>query len=250
MSPSRPVEAFGPEHADVYECMYRARGKDWEAEAEDVARRVRSAAPGSSSLLDVGCGAGAHLEVLSGLFDHTEGLEPAEAMRDRARRRLPSVPVHAGDMRDFDLGRLFDAVTCLFTSVNYVRSVAELRDAVRRMAAHLVPGGVLIVEPWWFPERFLDGHVAGDLVRRDGRTIARVSHSTRAGRATRLEAHWVVAEASGVRAFTETEYLMMFTEGEYREAFTSAGCEVDFHEGWLTGRGLFVGVRGQGRVRT
>ncbi|OOC57012.1 MULTISPECIES: class I SAM-dependent methyltransferase [Nocardiopsis] len=243
MPPSPAVEAFGPEHADVYERVYRARGKDWKAEARDVARRIRSVLPGASSLLDVGCGTGAHLEVLSGLFDRVEGLEISLTMRERSRRRLPSVPVHSGDMRNFGLGRSFDAVTCLFTSVNYVGGVPELRDAVRRMADHLVPGGVLVVEPWWFPERFLEGHVAGDLVREGDQTIARVSHSRREGRATRLEVHWTVAGPSGVSGFTEVEHLMMFTEAEYRAAFDLAGCDVDFHGTWLTGRGLFVGVR-------
>jgi SAM-dependent methyltransferase len=243
MFASPEVEAFGPEHADVYERVYRARGKDWEAEAWDVARRVRCVSPGASALLDVGCGTGAHLQVLAAQFDRVEGLEIAPTMREYASGRLPSVPIHAGDMRDFALGRSFDVVTCLFTSVNYVGDVSELHGAVRRMADHLVVGGVLVVEPWWFPEHFLEGHVAGDLVREGGQTIARVSHSRKEGRATRLEAHWTIADSSGVSAFTEVEHLMMFTESEYRSAFAQAGCDVDFHEEWLTGRGLFVGVR-------
>ncbi|OLT29949.1 SAM-dependent methyltransferase [Nocardiopsis sp. CNR-923] len=237
------VETFGPEHADVYETMYRARGKSWEAEAADVVRRIRELSPGASSLLDVGCGTGAHLAVFAEDVERAEGLEFSAAMRERARRRLPSVPVHDGDMRGFRLGRAFDAVTCLFTAVNYVDGVAGLDAAVRSMADHLEPGGVLVLEPWWFPERFIDGHVGGDVVTEGGLTIARVSHSTLAGRATRLEAHWVVADASGIRRFTEVEFLMLFDEAEYRAAFDAAGCDVEYHPGWLTGRGLFVGVR-------
>lgn len=243
MSGSVAVETFGSEHADVYEATYRARGKDWEVEADDVVRLLRERSPSAASLLDVACGTGAHLAAFATRLEHVEGLEIASAMRDRAARRLPSVELHAGDMRDFRIGRQFDAVTCLFTSVNYVREVSEMRAAIRRMAAHLVPGGVLFVEPWWFPEKFLDGYVGGDLVREEGRTIARVSHSTLAGRATRLEVRWVIGDSTGIREFTEVEHLMLFAEDEYRAAFEEAGCDVEFHEGWLTGRGLFTGIR-------
>jgi len=164
-------------------------------------------------------------------------------MRDRTRRRLPKVTVHDGDMRGFDLGRRFDAVTCLFTVIAYAGTVEEMRAAVRSMAAHLVPGGVLVVEPWWFPEQFIEGYVGGDLVRTDGLTIARVSHSTRHGRATHLKVRWVVGDATGIHDFTLTEIMSLFTREEYMAAFTDAGCSVDYQEGWLTGRGLFMGTQ-------
>ena len=37
-----------------------------------------------------------------------------------ARHRLPGVPLHLADMRDFDLPERFDAVTCLFSSIGYL----------------------------------------------------------------------------------------------------------------------------------
>ena len=205
--------AFGPEHAEVYELTYRNRGKDWAHEAEDVTRLIRSRLPGAASRLDVACGTGAHLARFRTAFEHVEGLELAPAMRQRASRRLPAVTIHAGDMRRFDLGRTFDAVTCLFTAIVYAGTVAELRRAIGSMAGHLVPGGVLVVEPWWFPERFIDGYVAGDVVREDGLTVARISHSTRQGLATRMEVRWLVADSAGIRTFTEVEVLSARTLG-------------------------------------
>jgi len=235
--------AFGAQHAEVYELTYRARGKDWASEAADVTRRIRARRPGANSLLDVACGTGAHLATFQSLFEHVEGLELAPAMRDRAVRRLPTVRIHPGDMRDFELGRRFDAVTCLFTSIAYLPTVAEMRAAIASMARHLVPGGVLVMEPWWFPETFIDGYVGGDLVRDNGRTVARVSHSTKQGRATRMEVRWVVGEPTGIREFTEFEVMTLFSRDEFEAAFTDAGCEVTYQDGWLTGRGLFTAVR-------
>jgi SAM-dependent methyltransferase len=234
---------YTADFADVYEPLYRHRGKDWDREAEQVVDLIRQRRPSAATLLDVACGTGTHLATFQRLVDHVEGLEIAEAMRDTAQRRLSGVPVHAGDMRDFALGTRFDAVTCLFNSIAYVTDLAEMRAAVACMAAHLVPGGVLIIEPWWFPERFLDGHLACDAGEVEGRAIARVSRSTRHGRRSRLEARFMIAAAEGIKEFTHVHNLMLFTETEYLGALADAHITAEFHEGGLTGRGLFIGVR-------
>lgn len=239
--------AFGTAHAEVYELTYRHRGKSWEDEARDVTALVRSHRRHASSLLDVACGTGAHLAEFARHFAHTEGVEIAPAMRQRAVERVAaSTAVHAGDMRTFRLGRRFDAVTCLFTSAAFLPTPADLTTAIRRMAEHLVPGGVLVVEPWYFPETFLDGYLGGDLVRMPDRVVSRVSHSVRRADATHLHVEWTVADASGISRFTELEVMSLFTREQYLAAFDAAGCDARYRSGWLTGRGLFVAVRRTG----
>ncbi|AZK96230.1 MULTISPECIES: class I SAM-dependent methyltransferase [Streptomyces] len=234
---------YGQELAEVYEIFYRSRGKDWPAEAAYVTELVRTRCPEADSLLDVACGTGAHLETFEALFKHTEGLEIADPMRELAHQRLPDVTVHPGDMRAFDLGRTFDAVVCMFCAIGYLGTVSDMRDAVRSMAGHLRPGGVLVIEPWWFPEDHVEGYVAGDLGRENGRTVARISHSTLQGRATRMEVRFLVGDRDGIKEFTEVDVLTLFTKDEYLAAFTDAGCTVEYLPGDPTGRGLFVGVR-------
>jgi SAM-dependent methyltransferase len=234
---------FGLEHADVYEVIYRSRGKDWGAEAIDVASRIRRLHPGAESLLDVACGTGAHLETFQTLFGHVEGLELAPAMRQRAECRLPDLTIHDDDMRSFALGRRFGAVTCLCTAVGYLATVDELRVAVSRMADHLVLGGVLVVEPWWLPEKFIDHYVGSDLVKDGDRVLARVSHTEKRGNVAHMEIRWLVGESTGLRSFTITESFTLFTRADYRTAFEDARCEMSYEDPWLTGRGLFVGVR-------
>ena len=238
-----PQPMFGPDHADVYEVTYRSRGKDWAAEARDITERVRALRPDAGSLLDVACGTGAHLDTFRTYFGHVEGVEVAPAMRERAELRLPDVRIHDDDMRFFDLGRSFDVVTCLCTAVGYLDTVDEMRDAIRCMADHLTPGGVLVIEPWWLPEQFIEGYVGSDLVHDGERTLARVSHTRRHDRAAHMEVRWLVGDPTGLRSFTITEVFALFTKDEYFAAFEDAGCAVDYHPGWLTGRGIFVGVR-------
>ncbi|NDU71400.1 methyltransferase domain-containing protein [Actinomadura sp. DSM 109109] len=246
MQASERAAPFGPEHAEVYELTYRHRGKDWGAEAAEVTRRIRERRPRARSLLDVACGTGAHLAAFRSDFDHVEGLELSDAMRERAARRLPGVAVHGGDMRGFALGRAFDAVTCLYTAIAYLPTVAAMRAAVAAMAGHLLPGGVLVVEPWWPPERFIEGFVGGDLVRDGDTVVARVSHSTRQGRAARMDVRWTVGRPAGLREFRTVETFTMFTADEFRAAFADSGCDLEHEEAGLNGYGLFVGVRRAG----
>lgn len=238
--------AYGPQFAHAYDLTYRLRGKDYAAEAAHIARVVRDRRPGAVALLDVACGTGEHLAHLRASFPTVAGLDGSPAMLDVARAKLPGVALRRGDMRDFDLGRRFDAVTCLFSAIGYLASAAELRAAAAAMARHLVPGGVLVVEPLWRPDQFLDGHVSAQVLEHDGQTLSRVSHSTRTGRTARMEIHYLVADRTGVRHFAETHLNTLFTHEEYLDAVTDAGCAAEFLPDGPAGRGLLVGIRKNG----
>ena len=83
-------------------------------------RRSSRARP-ARALLDVACGTGKHLERLA--QDHSvEGMDLDAALLELALRRLPGVPLHQADMTSFELGRRFDAVVCLFSSIGYVKT--------------------------------------------------------------------------------------------------------------------------------
>lgn len=231
------------ELADVYEDVYRGRGKDYGTEAGRVIDQVRAHNPGARSLLDVACGTGSHLKYFAKAFSHVEGLDLSADMLGIARSNLPGVPLHQGDMREFRLDREFDVITCLFSSISYLTTAGELKQALRGFAGHVPMGGVIALEPWWFPETFTPGHVGGDVVTVPGRKIARMSHSSLAGRASRVEVRYVVASAeTGIRDFTEVHLLTLFDRAEYEAAFTEAGCSVRYiaNHG---GPGLFIGVR-------
>ncbi|GAA2780357.1 class I SAM-dependent DNA methyltransferase [Crossiella cryophila] len=234
---------YDTELADVYDAIYRGRGKDYPAEAAQVHELITDRKADATDLLDVASGTGAHFGPFTELFEHVEGLELSEAMVRISGDRHPAVTVHQGDMREFDLGRTFHAVTCMFSSIGYMSDQADLDRALAAFAKHLEPGGVIVIEPWWTPEKFLPGYVGGDVVKVDGRTIARVSHSRREGDHTHMDVHYTVADAeNGIRHFTDTHVITLFTREQYETAFERAGCAVDYVEGGPSGRGLFVGV--------
>ncbi|WP_411153194.1 class I SAM-dependent DNA methyltransferase [Streptomyces sp. A30] len=238
--------------ADVYHDFYRGRGKDYRAEAAVVRELVEqraAVAPAAGSLLDVACGTGSHLAELSAFFAEGAGVDLFARMLAVAARTNPGVPLTEGDMRDFWLGRTFSVVTCMFSSIGYLESTGDLDVAVANLAGHLAPGGVLVVEPWWFPEDFLPGWVGADVVEVGGRSIARFSHTVRAGRTSRMEVHYTVAASdTGVEHFTDTHVMTLFARAECEEAFRRAGLEPEYLRHELYGPRLFVATRPGGAV--
>lgn len=234
---------FESDVAEIWDAVYAGRGRDYASEARWVEEQVRVRYPAATTLLDVACGTGEHLRHLMPLFERVEGVELSEDMIEWGRPRSPDLPLHQGDMRDFDLGRQFSAVICLFSSVGHMITGHDLDLAVQRLAAHTERGGVVIVEPWWFPDEFIEGYVVGDVVRSDGRVLARVSHSTKVGDATRIQAHFVVADPhSGLRHFTEDFPLTLFPRDRYEEAFERAGLSCFYTPDSPAGPGAFIGT--------
>lgn len=237
-----PEGMYGAQLAQVYELIHRGRGKDYDEEAALVAQQVRQLLPGASSLLDVACGTGAHLGAFARLFTRVEGLELSEAMLVAARAGRRDIHIREGDMRTFRTGRSYDVVTCMFGSIGYLVTTDELDAALRRFTAHLNPGGVVAIDPWWFPETYIDGYVSGSVVECDGSTVARVSLSHREANASRMIVHYVVARPGvGVSHFVENHRISLFSRAQYETAFRTAGLSVRYVPGVLSGRGLFVG---------
>jgi SAM-dependent methyltransferase len=222
--------------------FFAARGKDYVAEAGRVRDLIRTRRPDARSLLDVACGTGGHLEVLRHDFD-AEGVDLSDDMLALARQKLGPLPLHRGDMRTFDLGRRFDAVTCLFSSIGYLVGSSDLHQGVVNMASHLAPGGVLVVEPWLHPEQWRDGNLDASAAKSADLATARVVASTRSGRVATLDMQWLFASAAGVESVHERHETGLFTVAEYEEAFRAADLGVEHDEIGLIGRGLFIGVK-------
>jgi SAM-dependent methyltransferase len=193
-------------------------------------------------MLDVACGTGKHLELLRDRYD-VEGMDLDAGMLAIARERLPGVELHRGDFRSFDLGRRFDVVTCLFSSIAYAGDSGELRQAVAAMAAHMEPGGLLVVEPFFTPEQFVPDHVHLLCVEESELKVARMARAdVRDGRAL-FEFHYLVGQPGGVEYLIEPHVVSLFRHEDYLEAFRDAGLDVEHDPEGLMGRGLYFGTR-------
>src|SRR6185436_8309724 len=186
---------------------------DYPREAAELDRLIQERRPGARTLLDIACGTGAHLEHLTGY--EVEGLDLDPEMLGVARERLPNVPLHEGDMADFELRKRFDAVVSMFSSIGYVKTEERLRDAIASMARHLEPGGVLVVEPWLSPDVWGKPHVGAVFVDEPELKIARLNVPETEGTVSIVDFQYLVGTLNGVEHFSEHHELGLFTVDEY-----------------------------------
>jgi ubiquinone/menaquinone biosynthesis C-methylase UbiE len=226
--------------AKIYDALYSF--KNYEAEAKRLHEIIREkkTSPGNA-LLDVACGTGTHLSFLHKHYA-VEGIDLTPEMLEVARARHPQTVFHYGDMRTFDLGRRFDVVTCLFSSIGYMKSPSDLRKAVINMARHLQPGGVLIIEPWLTEETWKPGGVHALYVDKPDFKIARLDVPTSKGRMSLFTWHMLIGNPEGVEYLTQKHELFLFSNAEYIEAINAAGLDVSYDEKGLMNRGLFIGT--------
>lgn len=229
--------------AHLYDAIYS--WKDYAAEGERLQALIQERVPGARTLLDVACGTGMHLAQL-GRWYEGEGVDLDPALLAIARERLPGVPLHEADMTTLDLGREFDVVTCLFSSIAYTVTEARLREAAASLARHVAPGGLLVIEPWILPEQWKPHHVGAVFVDEPELKVARInSHGGEpAGDVLAIDFEYLVGTPAEVERFTERHEVGMFRKEQYLDAVRNAGLEPEWQDEGLMGRGLLLGTRG------
>lgn len=229
--------------AKFYNAIYASMGKDHVAEAEKVHQIIQQhkRTPGNT-LLEAACGTGLHAVVLQKYYQ-VEGLDLDAEMLAVARQNYPDIPFHQADMADFNLDKRFDVITCLFSSIGYVKTKARLEQAVQTMARYLLPGGLLIVEPWFTPGQWTTGRVSALFVDQPDLKICRMNISEAEGNLSFFTFHYLVATPQGVEHFTERHELGLFTHEEYLNAFQKARLEIIHDPEGLDGRGLYIGLK-------
>jgi SAM-dependent methyltransferase len=157
-----PFRAF----AEYYDLLYR--DKDYAAEALYVQTLIERYRPGTSTVLDLGCGTGLHALELAGLGYVVHGVDRSAEMLALAERHRAARPVAQqqrlgfsyGDVRSLRLDRSFDAVVALFHVMSYQTADDDLADALATARAHLDPGGLFVFDFWHGPAVLKHGPVA------------------------------------------------------------------------------------------
>jgi SAM-dependent methyltransferase len=226
--------------AAYYDALYGF--KDYRSACSSLRDLIRELHPGANSLLDVACGTGTHLQYLKDDFA-VEGLDLNGDLLAVARVRCPGIPFHEGDMTTFDLSRQFDVVVCLFSSIGYVKSVDNLHKAVRSMAKHVSPGGMLLIEPWIHREKYWENKLTANFVDEPDLKIAWMYKSEREGNHSVFNISYLVGSPEGVSAFDEQHVMGLWTDSEYRDAMQGAGIEPTYDEQGFFGRGMYYGLK-------
>lgn len=229
--------------AEFYDILYG--DKDYAAEADLLTKLIHEHRPGATTLLDVGCGSGAHARCLIDAGFRVDGVDIEPAFVEIASAKCPEGTFHVGDMRTLDLPDRYDVVLCLFSAIGYVRDEEGLRGTIERLASHLEPKGALLVDPWFEPGQLTHGHISTIVGEGNDLTVCRMSRTLIEGNVSRLEFEYLIGTAEeGVERRSEVHELGLFTQGQVEGAFRAAGLTVERREGALRRRGVYVGVGG------
>lgn len=225
---------------EYYDALYSF--KDYLAESKLLKHEILERVPKAKTLLDVACGSGKHLEQFR-TWINAEGIDFDPSQVRNARQRLQDIPVHQGDMRDFNLGKTFDVVTCLFSAIGYMNNPKDLDTAVSNMARHLNPGGLLLVEPWLTPDRYQAGGVYSLNVDEPNLKITRMNITELVEGRTVMKMHYMVGTPQGISTFEEVLDFGLYGPEQYVTAVKKAGLEGMWQDGGPTGRGLVIGIK-------
>jgi ubiquinone/menaquinone biosynthesis C-methylase UbiE len=229
------------ESAFIYDKIYA--WKDYKSESETLHNLIwkNKRSPGNN-LLDVACGTGQQLQFLKEFYQ-VEGLDYSAEMLKTARQKFPEITFYEADMSDFNLKKTFDAITCLFSSIGYLKTLDKVENALACMGRHLKKGGALIIEPWFTPDEWHPNTVHSLFIDEPDLKIARINTSFKEGNISIFDLHHLVGTPEGTRHFVEHHELGLFEIEELLELFHKTGFDVKYDPKGLENRGLYIAIK-------
>ena len=144
------------------------------------------------------------------------------------------------DMSAFDLGRKYDVVMTLFSSIGYLKTPENITRAIVCFRNHLEPGGIVIIEPWFTPDTWNEGTVVLRTFEDDTLKVSRMGHGVREGNLSVLTFHYLIGTSEGVAYEKEKHELGLLTVEQMKECFAAAGLAVNYYPTGPSGMGLYT----------
>ena len=200
---------------------------DYADEAAFVRRVVDDVAIGDArTLLELGSGGGNNASHLKARF-HCTLTDLSPEMLALSRTLNPECEHLEGDMRSLRLGRTFDVVF-IHDAISYLTTEADLRAAVETAAAHVRPGGVVILTPDATTEIFEPQTDHGGHDGEDGRSL-RYLEWTHAPTGTTYDVDYlIIARGPGdeVRVVHDRHVLGVFPRATWERLVSEAELEL------------------------
>jgi len=221
-----------------YDALYSF--KDYQEESGKIINLIKKEHPGAKTILDIACGTAEHDRYLAKKY-HVDGLDIHSEFVELSSQKNPAGRYFLADMRDFSLGKTYDVVLCLFSSIGYVKTLRNVVKTLRCFRNHLNQGGIIVVEPWFTPKNWItDMPIHMLTADTPDFKVCRMNISQRKGSLSILIFHYLVGMDREIVYFTERHELGLFTVDQMTNAFQEAGLQVSYGPEGLTGRGLYV----------
>ena len=241
----KPVQDLQYEQLAKYYDMVR-KPNDYKSQAKTLKGLISKYKVSSGkALLDVGCGTGGHLKHLVSDFDCT-GLDLHEGMLRIARENISGVRFSRASMIDFRLGRKFDIILCMYSTICLVRTYRNLERTIRNFSNHLRKGGIVILES----DSFSDSgsplpHMNLVTAESSDTKIAKLEYYQRRGNVLVEREDYLVAErGKGIKHYADLQYAGMFGLRETMQVMLRTGLEPIFLKRALRRDvGLLIGTK-------
>jgi SAM-dependent methyltransferase len=142
---------------EIFGKFYDAVMGDESESAKFLSELLRVAKPDAKKVLELGCGTGSILKHLQHRYD-VSGLDLSRTMLSIARKKVPRAKLWCQDMVGFEVAERFDAILCVFDSINHVRRFSDWKRVFASARRHLSPGGCFIFDI--NTQRKLERHIA------------------------------------------------------------------------------------------
>lgn len=224
---------------EIYDLIYST--KDYKSEAEKLTSVLRSRFSDTKEILDVACGTGEHHRYLIDQFQ-IEGFDLNEEFIQIAQSKNPKATYSVADMIDFEFNKKYDAVVCLFSSIGYVKTVANLKRAISCFKKHLKNTGVIVIEPWISPSKWISGRTNMQTYSSPEVKVCRMNTSSVEDHISILDFEYLVGDADGIHHYKEKHKLGLFDHNTMKEVFEELELNCEFVAEGLTNRGLYIGT--------
>lgn len=228
--------------AKYYDLIYSQ--KDYKKEADWLRKIIdeNNKAEGDL-LLDLGCGTGNHIMHLKKWYK-CEGIDKNKEMLAIAREKLPEITFHEHDMLDYIPGA-YDIIISMFSSIAYIQTYHKLEKVMNNISNSLNAGGVVIIQPWFEPDKFAADFPLMNTFTQHGIHIARLSNSSVADGCSILDIHFLIAEkGKPVKHYADTHKMGLFSSVKTIEIMESKGISAKIiapKNG--NNRGLIIGTK-------
>jgi SAM-dependent methyltransferase len=144
-------------YARYYDLLYQ--DKDYVTEAKYVTSLITKHNPQAVTILELGCGTGAHAEHFARMGYSVHGVDMSKEMLARAETRKAALPSDVaarlsfslGDARSVRVEKTYDVVVSLFHVMSYQSTNDDLNSAFVTAARHLSLGGLFLFDFWYGP---------------------------------------------------------------------------------------------------
>jgi len=149
---------FGDLYSQYYDLLNS--NKDYKAEVDFVNTLIRENSINVKTLLDMGCGTGAHAEIFCDKGYKVHGIDLSKEMlkiaKTRQKGKEENLTFSHSSIQDLNLNKKFDAIISLFHVMSYQNSNNELIKAFEVAKDHLKKGGIFIFDFWYGPAVLTD----------------------------------------------------------------------------------------------